>query len=211
MLASGGDAESFGWQLAARAWQRGFPAAELQAFVADGVHANWTIQQKHFSRAIPILDLMHALSYAYSAADCVGDETADPRWAGWIWQGKVDRVISGLRDHQRQIGKPPAEASPSDPPERVHRALVCFENHRSRMNYPEYRRRGLPLTSGHIEFTIKQINCRVKGSEEFWSRSTSEAILQLRADYLSDSVPLASFWLRHQARQTGTNAYSQVT
>ena len=38
------------------------------------------------------------------------------------------------------------------------------------MNYPEYRRLGLPLTSSHIESTIKQIAARVKGSEKFWSR-----------------------------------------
>ena len=124
VLASGDDSESFGWQLAARAWQRGFPAAERLAFVADGAHVNWTIQQRHFGRAIPILDLMHALSYAYSAAEAAGDETTYPRWAGWIWRGQVDRVIGELRDHQHQIGKPPPDASPSDLREPVNRALV---------------------------------------------------------------------------------------
>lgn len=207
VLASGDDAGSFGWQLAARAWQRGFPAAERLAFVADGAHANWTIQREHFSHAVPILDLMHALSYAYSAAGCVEDETPYARWADWIWSGKVDCVIEELRDLQQRIGLPPSEASPSDPRQRVHRAIVYYQNHRLRMNYPEYRRLGLPLTSSHIESTIKQIAHRVKGSEKFWSRPTSEAVLQLRADYLSDSAPLQSFWLRHQARQTGINAY----
>jgi len=210
VLASGDDAESFGWQLAARAWQRGFPAAERLAFVADGAHANWTIQQRHFSHAVPILDLMHALSYAYSAAQSVEDKTAYPRWAGWIWSGKVNRVIEQLRDVQQRIGLPPPEAGPSDPRQRVHRAIVYYQNHRSRMNYPEYRRLGLPLTSSHIESTIKQIAQRVKGSEKFWLRPNSEAVLQLRADYLSDSAPLKSFWLRHQARQTGINAYRQA-
>lgn len=210
VLASGAEAESFGWQLAARAWQRGFPGAERLAFVADGAHANWTIQKKHFSRATPILDLMHALSYAYSAADGVGDEMAYLQWARSIWQGDVDRVIGALRDHQRQIGKPPPEASPSDPRERVNRALVYYENHRCRMDYPTYRRLGLPLSSSHIESTIKQINRRVKGTEKFWSQPTSAVILQLRADYLSDSAPLDSFWLRHQARQTGANTYTQA-
>ena len=209
VLASGDDAESFGWQLAARAWQRGFPGAERLAFVADGAHAIWTIQQKHFSRATPILDLMHALSYAYSAADAVADNDY-PQWARWIWQGEVDRVIGALGDHQHRIGKPPPDASPSDPRERVNRALVYYGNHRSRMNYPEYRRLGLPLTSSHIESTIKQINRRVKGTEKFWSQPTCEVVLQLRADYLSDSAPLDAFWLRHQASQTGSNAYNQA-
>ena len=73
VVASGAEAESFGWQLAARAWQRGFPSAERQAFVADGAHVNWTIQRRHFSHATPILDLMHALSYAFSAAEAVAE------------------------------------------------------------------------------------------------------------------------------------------
>lgn len=211
VLASAADAESFGWQLAAGAWQRGFPSAERLAFVADGARVNWTIWQKHFSRATPILDLMHALSYAFSAADAVTDKDVFRRWAQCIWAGQVDQVIAELRAHQQRLGQPPADAGPSDPRARVARALTYYENHRQMMNYPEYRRLGLPLTSSHIESTIKQINRRVKGSEKFWSHSTSESILQLRADYLSDSAPLNSFWLRHQASQTGTNAYSQTT
>ena len=211
VVASGADAESFGWQLAARAWQLGFPSAERQAFVADGAHANWTIQRRHFSHATPILDLMHALSYAFSAALAVPEEDVYRRWADWIWRGEVERVIAALRERQLQIGEPPPEASPTDPRERVDRALTYYEYHRLRMNYPEYRRMGLPLTSSHIESTIKQINRRVKGTEKFWSQSSSEAVLQLRADYLSDSAPLDSFWLRHQARQTGANAYNQAT
>lgn len=207
VFASGADAESFGWQLAAAAWQRGFPAATRLAFVADGAHVNWTIQRDHFSHAVPILDLMHALSYAYSAAECVEGTTPYDRWAAWIWSGQVNLVIEELRDLQSRIGFPPEGASRADPQQRVARALVYYENHRSRMNYPEYRRLGLPLTSSHIESTIKQIAARVKGSEKFWSRPSGEAVLQLRADYLSDSRPLDSFWLRHQARQTGTNAY----
>jgi hypothetical protein len=210
VVASSAEAESFGWQLAARAWQRGFPSAERQAFVADGAHANWTIQRRHFSHATPILDLMHALSYAFSAALAVPEEDVYRRWADWIWRGEVERVIAALRERQLQIGKPPVEAGPTDPRERVDRALTYYEYHRLRMNYPEYRRLGLPLTSSHIESTIKQINRRVKGTEKFWSQSTSEAVLQLRADYLSDSAPLVSFWLRHQARQTGGNAYAQA-
>lgn len=211
VVASGAKAESFGWHLASLAWHRGFPSAKRQAFVADGAHANWIIQRRHFSHATPILDLMHGLSYAFSAAKAIAEEGVFRRWAEWIWSGNVDRVIAALREHQERLGKPPDEASPTDPRSRIHRALTYYQYHRSRMNYPEYRRLGLPLTSSHVESTVKQINQRVKGSEKFWSRPTSEAVLQLRADHLSDSRPLQSFWLRHQSRQTGINAYNQAS
>lgn len=209
VLATGCDWEMFGRQLAARAWRRGFPAAERLAFVADGAHVNWTLQRKHFGRATAILDLIHALSYAYSAAKSLDELSAYESWAKQIWRGEVELVIHALHDRQKQIGKPPDDAKAGDPRERVDRALTYYQNHRSRMNYPEYRRQGLPLTSSHIESTIKQINRRVKGTEKFWSEPLSEAVLQLRADYLSDSQPIAAFWLRRQASQTGANAYKK--
>ena len=44
-------------------------------------------------------------------------------------------------------------------------ALRYLENQKSRIHYDQYRREGLPITSSHIESTIKQINRRVKGTE----------------------------------------------
>ena len=52
------------------------------------------------------------------------------------------------------------------------------------MRYAEYRQAGLPITSCHMESTIKRINRRIKGTEKFWSCDGGEAILQLVADHL---------------------------
>lgn len=206
VLASSSDAERFGWELESRAWQLGFPAAKRQAFIADGQTVNWTIAAKHFPRAEPILDLMHALSYAWSAAAAVGEGSYRP-WAELIWQGNVGDVIASLTEHQQRLGAPPQEAQPGDPRRRVDRALTYYKNNQQRMDYPRYRRLGLPLCSSHIESTIKQINRRVKGTEKFWRRDTGEAVLQLRADTLSSSQPLTAFWTRWQANQDGGNCY----
>jgi hypothetical protein len=207
VVATSHDAERFGWELETRAWQLGFPSAQRQAFVADGLPVNWTIAERHFPFATRILDLMHALSYAYSAAAAVGDAAAYRAWGEWIWQGHVSRVIDALEEHQQRLGSPPRDAEPNDPRWRVHRALTYYENNRARMNYPEYRRQGLPITSSHIESTIKQLNARVKGTEKFWRRDSGDAVLQLRADTLSDSRPLDAFWRRWQTQQTGANCY----
>lgn len=53
---------------------------------------------------------------------------------------------------------------------------------------------GLPLTSSDIESTIMQMNIRRKGVEKFVQHDTGEALLQLRADSLSDSQPLTTLW-----------------
>jgi hypothetical protein len=206
VVASSSEAERFGWELEARAWQLGFPAARRQAFVADGLAVNWNIARRHFPKAVPILDLMHALAYAWSATATLEDNPYR-QWAEWIWQGEIERVIAALAEHQQRLGPSPEDADPSDPCYRIDRALTYYANNRTRMNYPQYRRLGLPLTSSHIESTIKQVNHRVKGTEKFWCRQTGEAVLQLRADSLSDSRPLEPFWTRWQSQQTGANRY----
>lgn len=207
ILASGAHAEEFGWQLEARAWQLGFPAAARQAFVADGQGVNWTIQQKHFPHATPILDLMHALSYAWSAAAAVPNQALYRQWAEWIWKGEVARVIAALAELKMHVARAEGSSETALPSQPLEAAWTYYTNNQSRMNYPQYRRQGLPLTSSHIESAIKQINHRVKGTEKFWRRDSGEVVLQLRADCLSDSKPLAAFWQRWQTQQTGSNRY----
>ena len=205
VVASSQGSEEFGWHLETRARQLNFPAAGRWAFVADGAKTNWRIQQTHFPQATPIADLMHVLSYAWSAAKMDEGETTYQKWVQLIWQGDVAEVIEHLQTLQRIHGKAPEETT-SDPRYHVDRALTYFTNNARHMNYPEYRRQGLPLTSAHVESTVKLINRRIKGSEKFWDRAASEAVLQLRADYLSDSKPMPRFWRRYHADQTGSTA-----
>jgi hypothetical protein len=46
-----------------------------------------------------------------------------------------------------------------------------------------------------------------KRREKFWTDEGAEAILQLRADYLSDDEPLEGFWQRRQEAVTGQRRY----
>ncbi|MGE0608879.1 MAG: hypothetical protein AB7O62_17420 [Pirellulales bacterium] len=76
-------------------------------------------------------------------------------------------------------------------------AVRYLGNNRERMDYPRYRREGLPITSSPMESLIKQINQRVKGTEMFWNNPTgAEAILQVRAASLSDDGRLADYLAR---------------
>jgi hypothetical protein len=55
------------------------------------------------------------------------------------------------------------------------------------MNYPDYRRQGLPVTTAWMESLVKERNWRVKGTEMFWNNpERAEAILQVRAAALSE-------------------------
>jgi hypothetical protein len=84
--------------------------------------------------------------------------------------------------------------------EAVADAVRYLTNNRQRMDYPRYRREGLPVTSALMESLVKEMNCRVKGTEMFWNDpSGAEAILQVRAAALCDDDRLA----RHLATRPG--------
>lgn len=203
--------EAFGKQLAAAAWQRGFMAAVRKAFVGDGSETNWSVWRRYFSHFTPIVDFIHALCYVFAGAMAGrAMEEAWPiycQWAQWLWGGQVELVIAALQERQRELGRPEKDEAEESPRCKVSDALCYLENQRSRMRYDEYRREGLPITSSHIESTIKQINRRVKGTEKFWSSGGADALLQLAADYLSDTQPLTTFWRERMSQATGQRHY----
>ncbi len=109
------------------------------------------------------------------------------QWTDACWQGRVREVISQLRAEQQRIGEPPADAAENDPRKIIADTIGYFQNNAPRMDYPAYRREGLPLTSALMESFVKELNQRVKGTEKFWNDGASgEAILQVRAAALCD-------------------------
>lgn len=197
--------DEFGPMVAAEARARNFPAAAVEAFVGDGQEWNWTLQRRHFPKAVTIVDFIHVLTYIYLAAKAVLT-TAAGRWSQYLdwaeacWQGRVAAVIADLQTWQEQLGPLPAEEEvpESDPRRVVARTRTYLEHNRARMDYPRYRREGLPVTSSLIESLIKQVNYRVKGTEKFWDPNGAEAILQVRAAVLSEDQRLS----KHLANRT---------
>lgn len=214
VVASRHGVETFGKLLASEAYQRRFTAAERKAFVADGSESNWGVWRRHFSDYEPILDFIHVLTYVYAAAMAGRVMQAGWRayreWAQWIWSGEVDRVIAALELRQQELGEPTKETSKAAPSAIVATSLGYLRNQRSRMRYPEYRKKGLPITSTYVESTVKQINRRMKGTEKFWSDGV-EAMLTLVADHLSDTPTLARFWRNRFHRLTGSRCYHSTS
>jgi hypothetical protein len=201
VLASRADSGHFGPLLAALAWSLGLFAAARRAFVADGAACNWTIQKTYFARWTPVLDFIHALSYVFAAA-LAGRPLAEgwaayQQWISWAWQGQRGQLLAALRARLDEL--------PAEEPARqaVDTCLGYVEEHQGRMDYAAYRRQGLPIMSSLVESAVKQIGRRVKGTEKFWSEDGAEALLQLRADYLSDDDPLETFWRQRPQRMTG--------
>jgi hypothetical protein len=214
MVATRQAVELFGPILAAAALARGFYGARRKAFVSDGAEANRGVQRRWFSDFVAILDFIHALSYVFAAAMAGRGFAAGwevyVRWIGLVWEGRVAEVIEGLGRRQEELGMPTDDDSEGSPRRVVADTLRYLENHKDQMRYDEYRRQGLPITSSHVESTVKRFNRRVKGTEKFWSERGAEALLQLRADYLSETEPVEKFWQEREAGATGRRQYRQV-
>jgi hypothetical protein len=87
---------------------------------------------------------------------------------------------------------------------------------RLRDGWPVYRQWAQWVWSGQVEqvieaLKIRQQECRVKGTEKFWSGRGAEALLQLAADYLSETKPLTTFWRERPSRASGQRCYQAAT
>lgn len=192
VLASMACSKDFGRQMAREAKGRRFGEAKAKAFLGDGLPWNWSIWKQHFSDYTPILDFIHALSYLFAAAKAVHDDTRDAwdqylAWMSGCWRGEIDQILEEIGVWQTRLGPPPDDAADNDPRKIIDRTFNYLTNNRQRMNYPEYRKAGMPVTTAWMESLVKEINWRVKGSEMFWNNPDgAEAILQIRAAALSD-------------------------
>jgi hypothetical protein len=190
------DSEAFGPMVAAEAQRRNFFASPRAAFVGDGQAYNWTIHRTWFPDFTDIADFVHGTSYVYQAARASVEPGADSwptyvRWITAVWQGRVAEVLADLR---LLVG--PSEQAFQEPARlaALQESLTYLENNESRMDYPRYRRLGLPIVSALVESLVKEINWRVKGTEKFWNDPDgAEAILQVRAALLSEDDRLANY------------------
>lgn len=192
----------FGRLVATEAHERGFFGATRRAFVADGAAYNWAIHTGYFRDFEPIVDLLHVLCYLYTAAQAGSADEAGgwTRYVGWVravWQGRASEVLAELDAEQERLGVPPDAATDNhtDPRRVVWEARSYLRHNAERMDYPRYRRLGLPTTSSLVESLVGEFATRVKGRQKHWTRPAgAESILQLRAALLSEDGRLERYF-----------------
>lgn len=202
------DCEAFGKMVAAEACRRNFQASPRGALLGDGSAWIWNQHVKWFGELTAIVDFVHVLTYLYVTATVLSASVSE-RWQLYIhwmtlcWKGRVRTVIEEMEAWRERLESftGPDKLPPTDPREALRRTLSYLTNNESRMDYPEYRKQGLPISTSPVESLIKEVNYRVKGTEKFWDNPRgAEAILQVRAALLSDDDRLAA----HIARRPGS-------
>jgi hypothetical protein len=168
-------AQDFGWRLWQEALRRGLLSSEEVVVLGDGAHWIWNIAERHFPGATQILDWYHASEYIWNAASAIWGEASPQRnrWAECqldrLWEGRVEQVIVELQQHLSSGEAPQA-------------ALNYYSEHRGRMDYANYRARGLQIGSGSAESACKQlVSARLKQAGMIWNADGAEAVAMVRA------------------------------
>lgn len=201
-VASTCSSEQFGPMVAAESRKRNFENAAHRVFVGDGSAWIWKLQKQHVSTFQAVVDFLHVLGHVFAAAKAAATGAEErgalfQAWAEACWKGQVGQVIESLRALRNDLGPVPEDdvngLADDDPRKILVEELGYLERNQPRMDYPSYRQQGLPWTSSPIASTVKIFNRRVKGSEKFWGETGAEAILQLRAAFLSEDDRLGRY------------------
>ena len=171
--------DEFGEDLWRHACELGYRSASLTAFIGDGSHWLWNLADRHFHRAIKIVDFWHACEHVSScAAAFFGEGSEESRqWSlqlrGHLRAGDVEGALHLVE----QLN--PRNSHKSR--QQKHSLITYLTNNRNRMDYPRYEALGLPIGSGEVEAqckTLVQARCKQAGMR--WSSTGIERLLRVR-------------------------------
>ncbi len=204
-VATARDAHAFAPMARVEAERRGLRQAEVVIGIGDG--GNWIdpLLERELRLSARVIDWCHASQHVWDCAKAAfGADT--PQAAAWgertealLWDGRVREVIGAIGEQSQRLGKPSEQDPPQHPRRVLHQNVGYFTKHERHMNYPEYRRKGWPIGSGVTEAAVKQCNKRVKGTEQFWNEGGVEAILTLRAMWISQDQRWERCWANRPA------------
>lgn len=186
------------WALCLRA---GLRAQDRIVVLGDG--AEWIDQTAAwlFPNALRILDYYHASQRVWAVANARWGEAtaAAQRWAQeklrQLKRGQVRQVIAAMRG--LKLGSEEGQGVRSG-------AINYLRARQEQMRYGAYQAAGLPIGSGAVESTCKQmVTARCKQAGMRWSEAGADAILALRSFVLNEQLdelcpkPLVSWdWAR---------------
>jgi hypothetical protein len=156
--------------------------ANTVAWVGDGAAWNWNLCDELCPNAIEILDFCHMAQHASDCGKAVLGEAGS--WVQ-IWthsiverveRGRIDEVLTELHELKVSLRGPPRKA--------VLELIGYYTRNAERMDYPRYRRLGLPVGSGTVESSHRHlIQARMKLAGQHWSERGAQHMALLRCAY----------------------------
>jgi hypothetical protein len=160
---------------------------ERIVFCGDGGSWIWNGAEKLCDRMgfdenkiVQVLDYTHAKQNLREIIDLVcptKQAVTTKKWKDLLWNGQMDALevsIKALVTDKKKLTQ----------------ALKKFTNYfaanRKRMQYAQFKAKGLPCGSGHVESAIRRvINLRLKAPGTFWLKEMAECFLFLRSQVIS--------------------------
>lgn len=171
-------AQRFGERLYMAAAECGVAQAAEVVLIGDGAEWIWNLAEHHYPGATQIVDYWHACQHIHDLAKvCYGEGSLQgQRWARDHCQRLQEKGPAPLlRALKRRKPKTSEEA------EAIREERGYFTNNQQRMQYPQFRQRGLMIGSGPVEAACKVVvGHRLKRAGMRWKHPGADAILALR-------------------------------
>ena len=169
----------FALRVRREAERRGFPQAARRVVLGDGAAWIWCLAAEDYPGAIQIVDLFHAKEHLHDVSKALYPSDPDRArlWADVrcdeLEDGSLHHVLAVLRSHASDCGQ-------------AAQCAAYIEHNRERMQYADFRARGLCVASGVVESGCKiAVGTRLKRSGMHWTVAGANAITALRCCILS--------------------------
>ena len=160
--------------------------------LGDGAHWIWTMAEDFYPKSVQILDFFHVSEYVWAVAKARWPEAPleQEKWVlpqlRLLKESRWREIIDGLGVFE----------TPSPLLKQVVGDLKRYlTNNAERIDYKAYLEKGYMIGSGVVESSNRRIvTQRLKHSGMHWSKRGANAIMALRACYLSNEDRWQSIW-----------------
>lgn len=120
-----------------------------------------------------VIDIYHAYQHIYEAAAKIhGSDTPTGRAWGKRWCDEL--YLRGGREVRRRLGR--ARFKKPEQQSALTALTSYLERHERGMDYPRYLKEDIPISSGPMESTCKQLGLRMKGRGMRWNKDNVTAM-----------------------------------
>ena len=210
----------FVW-IKAEAVRRGYGTTKFKTvqFVADGADTLWALQREFFPDAEVCLDWVHAVEKLWSCGKAINRGTRLKREPLEAWVHAQKRLLrKGRLGDVLATLQAALDATAVTGPGNTYRRKVLsdtiahFTKNRGRMRYERLRQRGLVISSGLIEGTVRHlVGMRLDGPGMRWGKARAEAVLHLRCVLLNGLRSEFEAYLARRSLRLGAQPVPTVT
>lgn len=159
-------------------------------FLGDGAKWIWDNVDEYYPNCIKILDFYHVSEYVWEVAREGFLDNIDKQNL-WVSQ----QIILLKESNYQKLELSDFDNNTDKLQEKIHSLKRYLKNHEDMIDYKKYLSKGYMIGSGVVESSNKKVvSQRLKQSGMIWSHKGANAIMFIRAMYLSSSQAWNKLW-----------------